>query len=52
MKASVQVPLVALVGLGAFVVWASGTNRLSLWSARFGAWVRKVTGEPAWWYKS
>lgn len=45
----VRVPLPVLVGLGAFVVWASATNRLSLWSSQLGAWVRSNFGDADFW---
>jgi len=47
----IGVPTVAVVGITAFLVWASATNRLSLWSARFGAWFRSHVGSPEFWNK-
>jgi hypothetical protein len=39
----IKVSPLVLVGLGVFIVWASSTNRLSLWSAELGAWIRGHT---------
>lgn len=44
----VGVPVAVIAGAAVFVAWASATNRLSLWSARLGAWIRTAFPSDYW----